>query len=162
MATLDKIANATPSPESPRGTVGGCIPEDRAALFDLYRAVYPNATTADLMTDIRDEEAASWAAYRDDQGEIRVAMFVWRDGIVWLFARPADCELPEVKRGFLMLAEHVHRVLAPSGVKGLAVVHAASLNRLGDSLEKEGFAGRAFNVVRPICFTDSGAVARAN
>ena len=31
MATLKKMANETPPPEFPRGTVGACTPEDRAA-----------------------------------------------------------------------------------------------------------------------------------
>jgi len=166
MATLDKLAKAATATaeqiETPPGTVGACTPEDRAALTDLYFSVYPNATTADLMADIRDEELQAWAAYRDEQGEIRVAMFVRSDGIVWVFARPADCESSEVKRGFLMLAEHVSKVLLPSGIRHLVIVHAASLGRLGDNLEREGFSSRVLNVVRVMHFTDSGEMIRAN
>ena len=61
-----------------------------------------------------------------------------------------------------MLAEHVYKAVAPDGVRHLVIAHGASLNRLGDSLEKEGFIGSAINVARLMHFTNSGEVARAN
>lgn len=166
MATSERITKvATATAEqigTPRGTVGACTPEDLPALLDLYRAVYPNATAADLAANITDEDIRAWALYRDEQSEIRVAIFLARDGVTWLFARPDDCASPEVRHGSLMLAEHVYKAVAPDGVRHLVIAHAASLNRLGDSLEKEGFVSSAINVARLIHFTDLGEVARAN
>jgi hypothetical protein len=162
MATLDKNANETPSSEFPRGTVGPCTPDDRAALTDLYRAVYPDATAYDLANDIKDSESAAWGAYRDSQGEIRVAMFIWTTGVVWILANPEECGSPEVRKGFLMLAKDVRRVLAQSGVTEFAVVHAACLNEFGALLEREGFFSKPISLVRNMHFDDSGEAQRVN
>src|SRR6185437_10016570 len=75
MATNERTAERNLPATVPCGTVGACTADDKAALFELYRAVYPTASVADLMTDVREVDAASWATYRDERGEIRVALF---------------------------------------------------------------------------------------
>lgn len=85
-STADKTEYATS--EFPRGTVSACTPADRAALTDLYRAVYRHATPFDLTASIRDEETAAWSAYRDEHGRILVAALIYQDGTVWV---PMTC-----------------------------------------------------------------------
>jgi hypothetical protein len=89
-------------------------------------------------------------------------MLVQRDGVCRLFVRPADCESLEVKRGFVMLAGYVYETLRSNGVRQLAIIHAASINRLGDSLEREGLLGEPFSLVRIMHFADHGGIARKN
>lgn len=159
MATVEKLSGELAS-EIPRGTVSACTPADRAALTDFYRAVFPHATAANLAADIRDEEAAAWITYRDDQGEIRVAMLLRADGFVWLLARPEECESAEVLHGFLRLVEEARAALVPYGIQSLTVLHSVSLQPLARHLEKDGVLGKEMHILRTLHFSPSGGVMR--
>jgi hypothetical protein len=159
MATPEKFASD--AAQLPRGTVSACTPADRAALTDFYRATYPQATAADLAANIRDEEAAAWVTYRDDQDEIRVAMFLRADGVVWLFAKPEECESPEVQHGFMRLAEEARAALAPYGVQGLSILYPANLEPLARTLECCGVLSKQVIVLRTLHF-EAGKVALRN
>lgn len=161
MATTEKLLHQPAGPELPHGTVSACTPEDYAALADLYRAAYPDASTSDALSEVGN--AGTWTAYRDTGGEIRLAMFAWPNGLVSLLAKPQGCDGPQVVRGFLMLAQHVRASLAQQhGVCDLIVLHPASLNALACRLQREGLLGRPEAILRSMRFDDAGAVERIN
>ena len=160
MATPERIANENVDPEVSRGTVCVCTAEDRPALTELYRAAHPGSTDLGLAADLRDAVISSWAAFKNGEGDIRVAMFVWPDGVILVIAKPEDADDDAVKRGFLWLAREVRRELASNGVTELTVFHAKALHRFGELLEREGFLSKELLVVRTMHFTESGEVQR--
>jgi len=159
--TTAAVAQPSASPEFPRGTICSCTPEDRPALANLYQASYPEATFKDFMAGLNDSEIPYWSAFKDAEGRLRVAMFAWRNGVVWVMANPDDAESEEVRRGFLRLAEDARARLASVGVTDLFVAHTATLNRFGEILEHAGFLGKPYMVMRMMHFTDSGKGQRA-
>jgi hypothetical protein len=162
MSTPERISNENTDSEVSRGTVCVCTAEDRPALTELHRAAHPESTNSDLAADLRDAHISSWAAFKDGEGDIRVAMFVWPDGVIWVLAKPEDADSDAVKRGFLWLAREVQRELASSGVTKLTVFHAKALHRFGEILEQEGFLSKEVMVVRTMHFSESGEVQRMN
>ncbi len=154
--------DAGASVEFPRGTVSACTPADRAALTDLYRAVYPNAAAAEIAGDVRDDELPAWITYRDGEGEIRAAMFIRADGVALVLARPEESDAPEVKTGFLRVAKEARAAVAKYGVSELIVFHAASLEPLGRALEREGFLTKQLAIARVMHFGEHGEIIRAN
>ena len=150
----------SPAPGLPRGTVRVCTPNDRAELVDLYRAVCPQADLEEIAAWTKPEQSSAWASYRNEAGEIKVAMFLWEDGCVRVFAKPTECGSREVLDGFLMLAQEVRAFLATRGVRDLSIMHDGSLQPLGDALEKSGFLSREIHVLRHMHFGESGQVLR--
>ena len=159
---MDEKSQEAMATEFPRGAVGPCTVADRASLVDLYRAVYPQASVSEVAASIKDDEAAAWGAYRDEGGEIRVALFIQSDGVVWLFAKPEECEMPEVKNAFLALARDARAAVARFGVSSLVVLHAANLQPLGRLLEREGYLTKEKTIARVMHFGEKGEVIRAN
>jgi hypothetical protein len=162
MSTTGRVANENAGAKVLCGTVCICTAEDRPALTELYRAAHPRSTNFDLAADLRDADISSWAAFKNGEGEIRVAMFVWPNGVIWVLAKPEDAESDAVKLGFLWLAREVWRVLASSGVTELTVFHAKALHRFGELLEREGFLSKEVMVARTMHFSESGEVQRMN
>jgi hypothetical protein len=158
---IDKALDAATT-EFPHGTVTACTPADRAGLTDLHRASYPQATLDDLAADVRDEEAADWVTYKDEQGSILVAMHVYPNGLVYLLANTDESKAPEVRHGFLMLAQKAQEALTPRGIRGLCILHSASLQPLAKSLESSGFLSKEVSIVRTLHFSESGEVMRLN
>ena len=90
----ERIANEAAGVAVSPGTICRCTSDDRLALDDLYRALCPEVTFKEFASDLNDATIPYWYAFKDEQGEIRVAMFVWNNGAVWVVARPGECESP--------------------------------------------------------------------
>jgi hypothetical protein len=102
MAAPERIANEAAGVAVSSGTICRCSVRRPQALEDLYRASCPEVTFKEFASDLNDATMPYWYAFKDEEGEIRVAMFVWNNGAVWIVARPGERESPEVKRGFLV------------------------------------------------------------
>lgn len=136
-----------------------CTPEDRPALVDLYRASCPEVPFAAVASDVNDKSIRYWYACKTETGEIRVAMFVWASGVVFVLVRPEDVESDEVAAAFLSLAREIRRRL---GVPELSVLHSTCIQRFGELLERAGFLSKELVVARTMHFSTAGEVERKN
>ena len=144
------------------GAIVACTVEDRPALFDLYRASCPEVPVAAIASDVNEQSIRFWYACKSESGEIRVAMFVWASGVVFVLVRPEDVESEEVAAAFLNLAREIRRRLAPSGVTELSILHSTRIQRFGELLERAGFLSKELVVARTMHFSAAGEVERKN
>ena len=136
------------------GTVQVGRPEDLAEFGRLYRAAYPHCTERNLRHDIKAHEASSWIAYREQNGEILIAMHIRIDGLIWLLADPAKADSLELIHGFLVLLQEAWATLAPHGLRGIEVLYAPTLEPLARRLEEQGLIGKKTAVIRTSRFDE--------
>jgi hypothetical protein len=132
------------------GTVHVGTAEDFNELAFLYRSTYPHATDANLAADIKPEEATAWINYRDENGEILVAMHIRVDGSL------------TAVHGFLALVEEARAVLARHGVRRLQIIHAPTLEPLAQRLEQLGLIGPKTAIIREYRFDAHSANLKVN
>lgn len=158
--SVENLTTETNAPEF--GAVTCCAPDDRAELFDLYRAACPSATFADFESDIADDQAY-WVILRSKDGPILAAMMVTVRGCVIPLVHPKEAASPWAVDAVVKLAEEVSRHLVAGRITPpvyIAISH--ELDALAAQLERCGFIGKEFFSVRVLHFDGAGRVARAN
>jgi hypothetical protein len=143
------------------GVVSGCTVEDRPALWELCNRMDPLAPWLDIAASLRNENVGSWAVYRDNNREIRVAVFMQPGGTVHMVMKPEDMCDPVVKQGFLQLAQEVHRAFKMNGVADLVILCPERLKPFVQMLSSEGFLSREVYTAHGMHFTPAGDIDRA-
>jgi hypothetical protein len=136
------------------GTVHVGRREDLQEFGRLYRAAYPHCTEKSLRHDIKPHEANSWIAYRDERGEVLIAMHIRIDGLVWLLADPAKADSLELIHGFLVLLQEAWATLALHGLRGIEVLYAPTLELLARRLEEQGLIDKQTAIIRTSRFDE--------
>jgi hypothetical protein len=82
MSTPERIASEN------AGAICRWTSDDRPALADLYRVSCLDVAFREFAADLNDATIPYWYAFKDERGEIRVAMLVWNNVLCGLSPGP--------------------------------------------------------------------------